>query len=882
MTDVGGATILWRSALADWAGDDLLFDENFFGKYGDRTWPLAGETPDRLAAHALHVELVSRITTQPLGYSEGSEASALKSVYSLFAVARELTKKSPEASSFETIVWHVLNGFVRPFTAKWHLKASNGELRALDSSDVFRAELVVVQRRLIALDKVLGKIAGKEWYSAEASIRSADTTILAEMKKPVVWRPMGVSRVGLIEASEKTGKRDTIAQLASEEMASVKKRRDFYKVERNDWAAGIALSGGGIRSATFAMGVLVSLAKRDLLRQFDYLSTVSGGGYTGSFLTQLIGSPGSSPELNLYASKLPFKREEGESLLLQRIRQGASFLSGGAWERFALAMAQAQGIFINILMLVLLVSLVANIQILGSKVLTPERTPAVSAIFIAIFFAWALVVPVIRRMADKKLKWINRINAAVCAFLLVPPIWALLQGAANVAASARHDVAPDKSQLLGTAIVFLLTLGAVFSIACALFVGFSRIRPMLMATFTVVFVILSEGFLFQILDGLGTEKTIYALGSLIIVGLVVFCALNVNATSLHHYYKAKLSHAFLLDGKAEPAKPMKLSEFDPERAMFPIVNCALNVPGSTAPKMRGRNADLFSFTPVSAGANLIGFEPIAAWEKANPQLSLATAMALSGAAVSPQMGLRTTRYGSFWLTLLNLRLNFWLKKPPGKWWARYPNLWNLEKEISASASEKGAFVNISDGGHIENLGVYELLRRRCRFIVAVDGENDSQMTFHALTNLQRLAYIDHGIVIDANLEDLRLGEKGLSRSHFRFCRIRYPAGPDDSDEEIGYLVYLKLSLTGNEGEFIRRYKFDEPAFPHHSTANQFFTEVQFEAYRALGEHVGEKMFLPAITGFEDGSKDVLLESWFLGLGKSFLDPLPEPKPDAIA
>lgn len=233
------------------------------------------------------------------------------------------------------------------------------------------------------------------------------------------------------------------------------------------------------------------------------------------------------------------------------------------------------------------------------------------------------------------------------------------------------------------------------------------------------------------------------------------------------------------------------------------------------------------------------------------------------------------------MTLLNLRLNFWLKKPPGKWWAPYPNLWNLEKEISASASEKGAFVNISDGGHIENLGVYELLRRRCRFIVAVDGENDSQMTFHALTNLQRLAYIDHGIVIDADLEDLRLGEKGLSRSHFRFCRIRYPAGPDDRDEEIGYLVYLKLSLTGNEGEFIRRYKFDEPAFPHHSTANQFFTEVQFEAYRALGEHVGEKMFLPAITGFEDGSKDVLLESWFFGLGKSFLDPLPEPKPDVI-
>lgn len=113
----------------------------------------------------------------------------------------------------------------------------------------------------------------------------------------------------------------------------------------------------------------------------------------------------------------------------------------------------------------------------------------------------------------------------------------------------------------------------------------------------------------------------------------------------------------------------------------------------------------------------------------------------------------------------------------------------------------------------------------------------------------------------------------LSRSHFRFCRIRYPLEEHDQHEEIGYLVYLKLSLTGNEGEFIRRLKLDEPSFPHHPTANQFFTEVQFEAYRALGEHVGDKMFLPSITGVGDDLY-VNVEAWFFGLGSSFLDPLP--------
>jgi len=157
--------------------------------------------------------------------------------------------------------------------------------------------------------------------------------------------------------------------------------------------------------------------------------------------------------------------------------------------------------------------------------------------------------------------------------------------------------------------------------------------------------------------------------------------------------------------------------------------------------------------------------------------------------------------------------------------------------------------------------------------VAIDGENDPTMTFHALTNLQRLAYIDFGIVLDINLDDLRLGEAGYSRSHFQLCRIFYPQSPDQALQEIGYLLYMKLSLTGNEGEYLRRYKLDEPAFPHHSTADQFFSETQFEAYRSLGEHVGEKMFLPAITG-PLSRKDVQLEEWFRCLGHSLLRPMP--------
>ena len=248
-------------------------------------------------------------------------------------------------------------------------------------------------------------------------------------------------------------------------------------------------------------------------------------------------------------------------------------------------------------------------------------------------------------------------------------------------------------------------------------------------------------------------------------------------------------------------------------------------------------------------------------------------MAISGAAAAPQMGLATIKGLSFWLALLNIRLGYWLRKPAtNSWVSGPPGLRCLLREMLGTMDEKLSWLNVSDGGHIENLGVYELLRRRCKYIIAIDGEHDPKMTFHALTTIQRLAAIDLGVRIDINLDDLRLNPLGLSRSHFRFCRIRYPKNGRESEDLFGYLLYVKLSLTGNEGEFIRRYRLDEPAFPHHSTADQFFTEAQFEAYRSLGEHIGDKFFLRAIVGELADAKTIKVEDWFRELGENLLEP----------
>lgn len=854
------STETWKQHLSNLSGQSSnCFDADFFERFGDRIWkPSRG---DVVAAHVFHVELISRIATQPLGYSSGVEQSALTSIFELFGRARVLTQQEVDCQTFETVVWHILNTYVRPFTAKWHARSKAGDLNALDSSDIFRTELRHIQNCLVALDDVLNSIREKKGVSALVVEHPINPKIKTEMERTVEWRPMGQTMHG--EQSI----------LSKAESDRVYQRQGFYQIAQRKWAAGLALSGGGIRSATFAMGVIVALSKRGLLPQFDYLSTVSGGGYAGSFLTQLLGSAASDSDLGLGRKNLPFRRAEGESELLRRMRQGASYLSGSTWERLTLAMAQAQGIFLNLVILSSLISIVAfGDYILRSEIPDPvwNKLALCSSIGLIVLF---LAIPILRGWSGKALAGETSSMALLGALFLVPPLWVGLDGIHLLFDLLLIHVQASEQAPIARLIIVWTVLGSLLIIVGATFARIGLSRPIILSVISIVSLTTAEAATYKVFQIVGIGAATWFVASLIFITAALWLALDINSTSLHGFYREKLAKAFLISENCQSAIPIKLSAVDSCRTLFPILNCALNVPGSIDPKMRGRHSDVMSFTPVAAGASLIEHSPIADWEKANPSLDLATAMALSGAAISPQMGLRTKRYSSFWLTLLNLRLGAWVKTPRAvAAETSWPTVGNLLQELLATSDENGEYVQISDGGHIENLGVYELLRRRCRFIVAVDGEHDEMMTFHGLTNLQRLAYIDFGIIIEANLDDLRLSNEGLSRSHFRFCRVRYPLGQSDRNEEIGYLVYLKLSLTGNEGEFIRRFKLDEPSFPHHSTTNQFFTEVQFEAYRALGEHVGDKMFLTSITGLNDEA-DLQLDEWFLGLGSSLLDPL---------
>src|SRR5262249_54730846 len=144
----------WRDHLSPYASaaGKPLFDNAFMARWGDVPW--SPQEADRRAAGALHTQIASRITTQPLGYLEGDEATALDSVYKLFERTRQIADEVPGGKLFDAIVWHVLNTHVRPFTAKWHPRKLRGALSALDTTDEFRTELAELQPLLSCFDEL--------------------------------------------------------------------------------------------------------------------------------------------------------------------------------------------------------------------------------------------------------------------------------------------------------------------------------------------------------------------------------------------------------------------------------------------------------------------------------------------------------------------------------------------------------------------------------------------------------------------------------------------------------------------------------------------------------------------------------------------------------
>jgi Patatin-like phospholipase len=358
---------------------------------------------------------------------------------------------------------------------------------------------------------------------------------------------------------------------------------------------------------------------------------------------------------------------------------------------------------------------------------------------------------------------------------------------------------------------------------------------------------------------------------MLIVATVVFVIagiiLDPNEFSLHGFYRDRLVRCFLGASNADSPAPNSLWNIrtddlplvatvlavERHGAPLHLVNTAVNLFSSKDLRVQRRRCDSFVLTPLACGSRATNYAPVPG------RLYLGTAMAISGAAVSSGMGLHTRDPAlAAVMTFFNVRLGYWFGNPrkdvPGRYRRPLFAPKYLFAEAFALTNEDRDFVNISDGGHFENLGVYELLRRRCRFIIAVDAECDPQYRCTSLASLVRMARIDFGIDIDIDIERIADSELKPPRAsrHWLLGEIQYPPAPGTHVAERGRLLYIKSSLLAEGknsgiGADVIEYAHSHPDFPHESTADQFFNEAQFEAYRMLGASIADTIFHEALS-----------------------------------
>lgn len=357
-----------------------------------------------------------------------------------------------------------------------------------------------------------------------------------------------------------------------------------------------------------------------------------------------------------------------------------------------------------------------------------------------------------------------------------------------------------------------------------------------------------------------------------VVGMGLFSVLmsffiNINKFSLHCLYRNRLIRAYLGASRGEQRDPNPFTGFDPGDNLqmadlaskdglvqqpMPVVNIALNLVHGENLSWQQRKAQSFTVTPLHCGSfsSDLGYRRSSEYGK-NPAvgraITVGTAMAISGAAASPNMGYHSSPPVTFLLTLFNIRLGWWLGNP-GKAGARTYDrscpefaVGPLLAEAFGLTDEQKRYVYLSDGGHFENLGLYEMVLRRCRCILVSDAGCDEKLEFQDLGNAIRKVRVDLGIDITIKLDRLKpLDSTGHSSGHYAVGTIHYShVDPGGSD---GVLIYLKPSLTGNEPVDVLEYAAHHRQFPHEPTADQFFDEAQFESYRRLGEHVVDQVF----------------------------------------
>ena len=358
--------------------------------------------------------------------------------------------------------------------------------------------------------------------------------------------------------------------------------------------------------------------------------------------------------------------------------------------------------------------------------------------------------------------------------------------------------------------------------------------------------------------------------------------------SLHPFYRERLSAGFVLKrqttigdhGHGFAAVPVDydipigftetvtLARARVPELPEPIICAAANFSDRTVP--RGQGCESFVFDRTHCGSTGLGTHETKLIEDqlrgSYTPLTLPTLMAVSGAAISPAMGRYTRRSVQLLMAMLNLRLGIWIPNPERrvaaeetrrreKWQerlatTRFERLTKVARRLASGWYEPGAwyvlreglgllrrgsrFVHLSDGGHWENLGLVELLRRGCTDIISIDGSLDPPGRRSTLGRAIALARMELGL----ELREVEGHEHGVVTE---FTVL------DRTGTRVGRVLHAPAEVGDDASLDLREYAAKDRSFPRHSTLKQVFTDEVFEAYRTLGRQVGGK----ACDAFDD-------------------------------
>jgi hypothetical protein len=341
-------------------------------------------------------------------------------------------------------------------------------------------------------------------------------------------------------------------------------------------------------------------------------------------------------------------------------------------------------------------------------------------------------------------------------------------------------------------------------------------------------------------------------GFMFLLGMVVSRFVPVNRFSLHGMYRQRLVRTFLGASHAgrqpnaftgfDPADDLRVHDLAAVRPLH-VINATLNNVEDTSYGKNERKAYPFAFTPLHVGSPALDYRRSCEYgsDGGGPGtgLSLGMALAVSGAAASPAMGIYSSKARAFLLTLANARLGLWFGNPSDAvtWRHSDPSLGvgPLVRELLGLETDRNPYVYLSDGGHFENLGLWGMVQRRCGVIIVSDAGCDPDYTFDDLSNAIRRIRLDLGIPIDFGPLGMTRAGQGHGNVHAAIGAIRYGA-VDGAGVNDGTLLYIKATLSGDEPVDVTNFAATHPAFPHDSTGDQFFAEDRFESYRALGAH----------------------------------------------